>query len=241
MDNRERIVRDIRSALEQERRIDLHRHPLEVDFRGGSLVLAGEVESLAAKKLALEYAAAFLGGGELEDRLLVRPGEPLEDGALGDLVYAALSGESAFDDLDLYVRVQGADKESRSAPRDARGRIEVQVSGGVVTLSGSVESYTHKALAGVIVWWRRGTRDVANNLSVAHPLDDPDGEMTDALRMVLEKDRFVQEGQIRVHCRDFTAVLEGAVRSDLEKELAEADAWYLLGVTDVENRLKILG
>ncbi|UFS71930.1 BON domain-containing protein [Geomonas sp. RF6] len=241
MDSRDRIIKDVVSALEQERRIDLHRHPIEVDFRGKKLVLAGEVESVAAKKLALEYAAAFVGGGALEDRLLVRPGEAIEDGALGDLVYAALSGESAFNDFDLYVRVQGADKEFRSSPRNATGRMEVEVSRGVVTLSGTVESYTHKALAGVLVWWRRGTRDVVNNLSVTHPLDDPDGEMTDALRMVLEKDRFVQEAQVRVHCRDFTAVLDGAVRSDLEKELAEADAWYLLGVTDVENRLKVLG
>lgn len=241
MDNRERIVKDVLAALEQERRIDLHKHPIEVDFRGRTLVLAGEVETLAAKKLAMEYAAALSGGGPVEDRLLVRPGQAVEDGSLGDMVYAALSGEPAFDDLDLYIRVQGADKDFRSAPRNPAGRIEVAVAGGVVTLTGNVESYTHRALAGVLVWWRRGTRDVVNNLSVAHPLDDPDGEMTDALRMVLEKDRFVQEAQIRAHCRDFTAVLDGAVRSDLERELAETDAWCLLGVADVENRLKVLG
>jgi len=116
----------------------------------------------------------------------------------------------------------------------------VLVEGGVVTLSGEVESYAHKALAGVLSWWRRGTRNVVNKLSVEHVMDDPDGEMTDALRMVLEKDRLVNSAQIRAHCRDFTAILDGLVKNVTEKSLAEADAWYLFGVNEVNNRLKVL-
>ena len=175
------------------------------------------------------------------DRLLVKPGEVMEDADLGVLVFDALSGESAFGDTALWTTVRGVDKKYRESPRGSTRAINIAVEGGVVTLDGKVEGYAHKALAGVLAWWRRGTRNVVNNLDVEHVLDDPDGEMTDAVRMVLEKDRFLSAAQIRAHCRDFTAVLDGAVKNETEKELAERDAWYLLGVIDVDNRLKVTG
>lgn len=236
----ERILKDVRAALEQESRIDLHHNPIDLDFRDGNMILAGEVNSVAAKKLALEYAAALAGGGGIDDHLLVKPGEMMEDADLGKFVFEALSSESAFNDIALRAWVGGIGMACRETPRAPTGAIEVLIEGGVVTLSGEVESYAHKALAGVLAWWRRGTRNVVNNLAVEHAMDDPDGEMTDALRMVLEKDPLVQAAQIRAHCRDFTAILDGVVKNESERGLAEADAWYLFGVTDVDNRLMLL-
>jgi len=240
MTDTEKILIDVRAALEQERRIDLHHHPLDVVFKNGLITLAGELDNVAAKKLALEYAAALAGGIGIVDRLLVKPAVPLEDADLCELVFHSLYGESAFNDFALRSRAGGVDKAFRETPRAATGFIEVMVKGGVVTLDGEVESYAHKALAGVLAWWRRGTRNVVNNLAVEHAMDDADGEMTDAVRMILEKDRFVNGSQIRAYCRDFIAVLEGVVKNGTEKELAEADAWYLFGVSDVDNRLKVL-
>src|SRR6266567_1379866 len=239
MRNAERILKDVRAALEQDRRIDLHHHPIDLGFRDGNMILAGEVDSVAAKKLALEYAAALAGEVGIDDQLLVKPGEMMEDADLCNLVFDALYSESAFNDIALRARVGGIDMACREAPRAPTGAIEVLIEGGVVTLSGEVESYAHKALAGVLAWWRRGTRNVVNSLAVEHVMDDPDGEMTDALRMVLEKDHLVHAAQIRAHCRDFTAILDGAVKNETEKGLAEADAWYLFGVTDVNNRLMV--
>jgi osmotically-inducible protein OsmY len=237
----ERILKDIRAALERDGRVDLHHNSFAIGLEEGKVTLAGEVARVAAKKLALEYAAALAGEREIDDHLLVRPGEAMEDADLCYLVFEALYGEPVFDDVALRARAEGVDKAYRETPRKPVGAIEVQVEGGVVTLSGEVESYAHKALAGVLAWWRRGTRDVVNKLAVEHAMDDPDGEMADALRIVLEKDRLVNAAQIRARCRDFTAILDGAVKSGTEKELAEADAWYLFGVADVDNRLKVVG
>lgn len=240
MDKTDKILKEVRAALEQDRKVDLHHYPIELDLRDGTLVLAGEVAGVAAKKLALEYAAALAGDIVIDDRLVVKPGEVMEDEDLCELVFEALDGESAFNDMALRAWVGGTEKAFRKTPRESSDIIELEVENGVVTLSGRVESYAHKALAGVLAWWRRGTRNVVNSLAVDHPMEDPDGEMTDALRMVLEKDRFVNEAQVRAVCRDFTATLEGAVKNETEKGLAETDAWYLFGVIDVDNRLVVL-
>ena len=234
------ILKELRAALEQERHIDLHHHPIGLGFLDGKLLISGEVDTVSAKKLALEYAAALAGGTELVDQLLVKPAEVLEDGSLCDLVFEALYADSAFNDVELKLRAGGKDKPGRSTPRTATGTIEIEVEAGIVTLSGEVESYAHKSLAGVLAWWRRGTRDVRNHLSVAHPMDDPDGEMSDVLRMVLEKDRFVDAAQIRPRCHEFIATLEGLVRNETERNLAETDAWCLFGVVDVQNRLEVV-
>lgn len=241
MNDARSVIRDIRAVLELDRRVDVHHNPVQFDYEDGRLILAGEVESVATRKLVLEYAAALAGEIVIDDRLLVRPGEVIEDEELCGLVFEALEGESAFNDTALQARVGRVEKAGRKTPRGSVDHIELEVDEGVVTLDGQVESYAHKALAGVLAWWRRGTRNVVNKLAVDHPMEDPDGEMTDALRMVLEKDRLVQVAQIRVACHDFTATLDGVVKNETEKRLAEADAWYLFGVNDVDNRLAVLG
>ena len=239
MNDVDKKLKEIRSSLEQETRIDLHHHPVEVDCRHNVVTIRGELGTVAAKKLALEYATALADGIAVVDRLKVRPAQAMEDGALCDLVFEALYGETAFNDFILHSKVGGSQKGYRETPRAPTGSIEIDVKDGVVTLTGEVESYAHKALAGVLAWWRRGTCDVVNNLAVEHPMDDTDGEMTDTLRMVLEKDRFLDPAQIRVHCRGFTAILDGLVKNTMEKELAESDAWCVFGVMDVENRLRV--
>lgn len=240
MSRSDEIVKEVRAALERETRINLHRNPVQISCRDGIVTLEGEVEQVAAKKLALEHAAAVEGVRGIDDRLRVRPGEAMEDGALCELVFNTLQQESAFNDFTLQAHAVGIERKFRGTPREPTGSIELEVQDGVVTLNGRVESYEHKALAGVLAWWMRGTRNVVNCLDVEHPMDDPDGEMTDALRSVLEKDRFLPAGQVRGVCRDFTVTLDGAVTTAGERTLAEADAWCLFGVNEVVNRLKVL-
>ena len=53
----ERIGREIRAALEKDTRINLHRYPITVSLQSGDLILAGEVEDIAAEKRALLAAS----------------------------------------------------------------------------------------------------------------------------------------------------------------------------------------
>lgn len=78
-----------------------------------------------------------------------------------------------------------------------------------------------------------------NGLAVEPPQQDNDDEITDAIRLVLEKDRFVQADHIRIHCYNRVVTLEGVVPSDSIREMAEFDTWYPFDADQVINRLAV--
>ena len=84
-----------------------------------------------------------------------------------------------------------------------------------------------------------GTRDVINGLEEVPPEDDNDDELRDAIRLVLEKDPFVNASKLRVNSKDWVVTLEGLVPTETMKQMAERDAWYVLGVKAVVNRLEV--
>jgi osmotically-inducible protein OsmY len=115
----------------------------------------------------------------------------------------------------------------------------VEVTDGVVTLDGLAGSLSHKRLAGVLAWWVPGSRDVVNGLEVVPPMEDNDDEVVDAVRIVLEKDPFVNASRIRVRCRDYVVTLDGEASKPKEREMAEADAWYVFRVNRVVNNITV--
>jgi hypothetical protein len=72
-----------RKALLSEARIDVAHHPIRLTLSDGDLVIEGEVADIAAKKLALERAAAVAEVRGI-DRLRVAPAERMGDGAIRD-------------------------------------------------------------------------------------------------------------------------------------------------------------
>ena len=78
-----------------------------------------------------------------------------------------------------------------------------------------------------------------NGLAESPPEADNDDEITDAVRIALEKDPFVNASQIRASTRDSIVTLRGQVPSESEKEMAEADAWYVFGVNGVVDELLV--
>ncbi len=211
------VEKKVMAALEREPRINLHKHPIKVEFNDDTLVLEGEVEHIAAKKFALELAAALPGVAGIVDRLRVDPGKRLGDGEIRDRLLARLSSEIALHDCDF----------------------EVEVDDGVVTLNGTVKSLAHKRLAGVLAWWTPGVRDVVNGLEVIPPQEDNDTELAESVSEILEKDPYVDASRIGVTCRDGVVMLDGFVLNDVEKMNAENDAWSIFGVDGVINRLQI--
>lgn len=239
MPSPEAICAQVRAALEHEPRINLHRYPIHLRYEDGILTAEGEVEDIVAKKLALELAAAVPGVDGLVDRLRVAPSRAMGDGTIRDHVRDALLQEPAFGTFAIAVRERGQSDTVRPASGTPFGVIEVSVIDGVITLDGSVPSLSHKRLAGVLAWWVPGSRDVINGLAVEPPEEDSDDEITDAVRLVLEKDRFVRADQIRVRTRQRVVTLEGVVPNDTIREMAEFDAWYVFGVDRVVNRLQV--
>ena len=235
----EEVVGSILAALEREPRVHLHGHPIEVSFADGVATLSGEVGGIAAKKLALEIVAAQSPVSGVVDRLRVEPAGRREDGAIRDQVCNAFISEQALDSYSVRALVKQAMEPIRAL--DVNRLLEVEVTTGVVILNGKAESLSHKRLAGVLAWWVPGSRDVVNGIEVSPAMEDNDDEVIDAVRLVLEKDPLVNASQIKLRSRDCMVTLDGAVSSESSRMAAEADAWYVFGVSGVANKLIVTG
>ena len=241
MTDRDAAVKQVRAALERDTSINLHRHPVDIRMQDGAVVLDGEVESVAAKRLALAHARG-LNGFEVVDRLRIASPERLGDGAVRDLYCAFVAAQGEFMNCGIRAR-DGAGmrviRESAEAPEEWKGEIAVSVADGVITLEGHVISLSHQRLAEVFAWWTRGCRDVVNHLKLDPPEGDSDEEVVEALSLVYEIDPELDAEQIRVHSGDFVVRLDGFVPSEGERRRAEQDAWALSGVRRVESHLQV--
>jgi osmotically-inducible protein OsmY len=239
MSEKQEVMKVVKAAFEHEPRINLHSHPIEMDFEDGVLTLEGEVENIAAKKLGLELAIVVPGVTGIVDRLHVTPAMQMGDGAVLDAVRDALLQEPALRECTIRVRQKGKEETVRESLSPNPGVIELSVKNGVVLLDDHVPSLGQKRLAGVLAWWVPGSRDVINGMAVEPPEEDNDDEISEAVRLVFEKNRLVNADQIRVSTQNAVVTLEGLVRNEREKHMAEFDAWYVFGVDRVINRLGV--
>lgn len=237
MKSADEIIREIMATLERETRVNLHSYPIQIDYLDGVATLTGETEDIAAKKIALEIAGAVPGVSAIVDRLHVQPAEQMEDGEIRDHVCNTLLSEQLLEAYAVRTLVKGSMETVRESVTPF-GAIEVEVNNGVVTLNGQVGSLSQKRIAGVLAWWVPGSSDVVNGLEVSPPEEDNDDEVVDAIRLMLEKDPFVNAAQIRVTCRSYVVTLEGLVSTESERRMAEADAWYVFRVDRVKNLLQ---
>jgi len=238
MKTEEQIVNEVAAVLEREITVNLHRFPLHLTFADGILTMEGEVEHIMAKKRALEMAASVSGVTGIVDRLRLVPATRMEDGEIRDHVCTALLAENLLSSSAIWAIVKKKPEVVRETD-EAVGSIDVEVTDGVVILNGAVTSLSAKRLAGVLAWWVPGSRDVINGLEVSPPEEDNDDEVVDAVRLILEKDPFVNASQIRVCCGNYIVTLEGLVKNETQRLMAEADAWYVFRVDRVVNLLRV--
>lgn len=233
------VLDQVRKALASEPRVAPRAHEIRLNFAQDTLTLEGEVADVAAKKLALERAAAVAGVDTIVDRLHVTPAVRMGDGAIRDDVRNALLQEPAFAQLAISERVSGAVRVAQEPVGERRGWIEIEVADGIVLLNGEVPGLDDKRLAGVLAWWVPGSRDVVNGIAVTPAEEDSDYAIAEAVRLVLEKDPFVDAGQIRVGVLRSVVTLTGLVPKEGERDMAEFDAWYVFGVDRVDNRIEV--
>ncbi len=232
-----KLLAKVRAALRSEPSLGPRFHPSDLELGSdGVLVLGGEVESVKAKKLALERVAVLPG---IADRLHVKPATHMTDKELHAHMRDLLMEEASFKDLELGELEAGARKLVQGAPADARGSIDFEVKDGIVTLNGRVPTLTTKRLAGVMAWWLPGVRDVIDGIAVEPPEDDGPDMIAEAVRVVLEKDPFVDATQVRVGVRNTVVRLDGLVPTGAEREAAERDAWCTFGVDNVINEIEV--
>lgn len=235
-----RLIEEVRRSLRSDARLGTRFHPTQIELAAdGALILEAEVEQVALKKLALERAAAVEGVSGIVDRIRVRPASPMGDDEIRVHVRNALLADPNFSAVALSEVESGRTEIIRELVDRSSGKILIDVSHGVVTLTGEVPGLATKRLAGVMAWWVPGSRDVINGLAVEPPEEDGPDRIEEAVRLALEKDPFVNAGQIRVGVLNRTVRLTGMVPSGTEREMAEADAWYVFGVDEVINEIAV--
>lgn len=125
--------------------------------------------------------------------------------------------------------------------RFEKAQIGVAVWKGVVTLTGSVESFGKKWAAGEIAHRVAGALDVANDIQVTLPGTGKktDADIAQAVRHALEWDVFVPDQKIRSTVSTGWVTLDGEVEFLREREDAGQVIRNLAGVKGVINSITV--
>jgi osmotically-inducible protein OsmY len=119
--------------------------------------------------------------------------------------------------------------------------VGVEVDQGVVTLTGTVDSFAKKLAAQAAAHRVGGVRDVANDIRVRVPciLGHTDTEVAKAVRHALEWDVWVPHERISSTVINGVVTLEGAVDRWRQREEVERTVRHLAGVVDVVNAITV--
>lgn len=235
------LLKELTAALEQDMRINLREWPIRIEVNKESVVLEGRVKNIIAKKAALLNARQVVREKTLIDQLRIVPTETKEDAELQEQIIKALLEESALTECSLLVKEKENFKTIRQVSKEPGGLIKVAVKDGIVTLTGHVISLSHSRLAEVLTWWTTGCESVDNQLEVTPAEEDNDDEICDAVHIILEKDPVVPATQLTVGTKNGTVTLDGLVLNQEEKKFAVFDAWYVSGVENVIDQIKVEG
>jgi osmotically-inducible protein OsmY len=204
-------------------------YEVEVEVRDSGVVhLRGSVQSFAERDLAEDMARNAIGVTEVRNFIDVEYPSERFDRDIADDVRERLRW-NALVNANL---------------------IDVTVEDGNVQLSGTIGSAAERRKA-LALSWVAGVGDVdVRSLEVARwardeDLRDPrnvnvsDGEIESAIESALLYDARVISTDVNVAAADGTVVLRGRVDSLQAKRAAEQDARHTVGVTTVENRIKV--
>jgi len=235
------VSKEVKAALEVDPRVDLHRFPIQVVHDGdGRVRLEGEVESIAAKRVAMALAQRVSGIERVIDALRLVPSEPRGDGEIRDAYARGLQQQPELRNCTLRQDHRGKLEMVQEAHSDwPSGEVTFSADEGVVSLEGKVISLSHKRMVEAIAWWTPGCRDVVNRLQVVPAEEDNDDELADAIRLVFEMDPLVHADQIGIHIQRGVVTLAGLLQRDEERRMAEMDAWSVCGVTEVRNQIQV--
>lgn len=117
--------------------------------------------------------------------------------------------------------------------------IDVSTTDGVVTLSGTADSYWEKYEAENLANTAQGVVEVVNKIEVKPVKSVIDQEIEDDIRRAYERSGLIDESKIDVTVKNGIAHLIGVVENSLIKKEAHKTALYTTGVVDVIDEITI--
>ena len=126
-------------------------------------------------------------------------------------------------------------------PRIHPNEVGVAVKGGMVTLMGSVDSYTKHWAAEEAARRVRSVKAVVNEIEVKLPVTEErsDEDIAAAAIQALEWDAAVPSDKLRITVAKAWVTLEGEVEWQYQKEDAEKIVRRLIGVRGVINSIRV--
>lgn len=126
--------------------------------------------------------------------------------------------------------------------RNARGvdanDVDVEISDGVVTLTGTVDNVIAEERAERLAGMVKGVSDVRNELRVEGERRTS-AELTAAVQQALRSDPATDAWQIQANAQDGLVILTGTVDDQREKRLAEEVVQGVRGVEEIDNQLEV--
>ncbi|MGD9031351.1 MAG: BON domain-containing protein [Desulfobacteraceae bacterium] len=212
VDARESRDRDITLAVQKKLINDQSVSPNLIDVwtDKGIVTLTGSVDNVLAKERATEIAETTKGVQSVVNRIVVKPGERQDGDISWDIRQAILDDPAT----DLY-------------------EIEAEVKDGIVTLTGTVDSWAESRLCEKVVKSVKGVKGIKNEIEVQHKVKRQDWQIEAEIKRRLAWDVWVDDALINVSVKNGRVTLSGKVGSAAEKSRAYGDAW-VAGVTYVD-------
>lgn len=217
MTNQEIKTRVI-DQLKWDDRVDASDIGVTID--DGYTRLDGSVTSYRAKMAAEDDARSVLGTRKIDNQLQVQ---------LPPTITAPTDSEITANVKNALLWNPYIDSE----------KINVSVTGGTVTLSGTVDAYWKKFQAEDDAYWVIGVLDIINEIAVVPSQRFRDEAIAQAIERALERSINVNVNDVTVEVSDGVVTLSGMVPTWAAWRAAYNSAMYTSGVIDVIDQLAI--
>ena len=193
---------------------------IKVEVANGTAILSGTVTNYAAKIQAVSETWDVDGVVNIENNIDVKYPNEIEKLMDSDIEQRAMN-----------ILAWNPDLESSN--------IDLSVANGIVSLNGSVDTFWKKVKAEALVGELKGVILVVNHLAVIPTDKTLDKTIGEYILEVLNRNLKIDINQITVTVIDGAVNLSGNVPDKKSYKDVYNAAKYTLGVTEVENNLKV--